>query len=242
MNAAYVNGRLNTGGSYAQNAEDSYGTTNVGVDFNHAGRDNAVCVYAQRKGTRGDVALRLGHDSHFANGNFHYQGMMAVNSEGIALGQTSPSGSAMLVNTPALANGHYGFSVENYPVAGGGRYAVPVASYQNITFARAQGIDRQVDMDIRIPANIVRAHPGQVYSVNADVSMNLLYNGFLVTPQGQPVSGRIQETGDTVYPNGLFSIASTTLLKDIHVSDNQQHYLCDLSQPTAESRYLCVLN
>ncbi|KFK98830.1 hypothetical protein [Serratia sp. Ag1] len=81
--------------------------------------------------------------------------------------------------------------------------------------------------------------PLQVYPVKAEVSMNLLYNGFLVDSQGAPVSGTLQESGDTVYPNGLFSLASSTLLQEITVSGKQGRYRCDLTKPK-DKRFLCV--
>lgn len=241
FNAAYIHGRLNTGGSYAKEFEDNYGMTKAGIDFNNLGKENtAIGAYAQRNGTRGDVVVRASYDDHITNGSLRYSGMLAANSNGIALGQSSPSGAAMLIKTPEVANGNYGFKVENYPVANDGVYAVPVGSYQSIPFAKAQGVSSDLDMNIRVPANIVLAHPGQVYSVNADVNMNLLYNGFLVNDEGNPVTGIVTETGDSVYPNGLFSIASSKLLEHIHVRAKNGNYQCNLSQVKQENSYLCV--
>lgn len=108
-----------------------------------------------------------------------------------------------------------------------------------MTFAQAQSVDADMDMNIRLPANVVRAHPGQVYPVQAEVEMNLLYNGFLVNNHGGPVSGTVSETGDTVYPNGLFSLASTTLIKEITVTSKQGRYRCDMTKPK-DKRYLCI--
>ncbi|AHG18521.1 hypothetical protein Z042_01870 [Chania multitudinisentens RB-25] len=239
FNAAYNNGRLHTGGSYQREFEDSFGTTYAGVDFSEIGRTNAVGLNAQRSGTRGDVSLRVGREDHITNGSFNYNGMLAASENGIALGRTSPSGAAMLVSTPELGETQYGFRVEGYPVAGGGTYAVPLASYQDVTFARAQTVDANMDMNIRLPANIIRAHPGQVYAVKAEVEMNLLYNGFMVDKLGAPVSGTLQESGDTVHPNGLFSIASSALLKEVTLNGKQGRYRCDLSKPKG-NYYTCV--
>ncbi|MHA7847795.1 TcfC E-set like domain-containing protein [Serratia sp. D1N4] len=239
LNAAYNNGKLHTGGSYTREFEDSTGTTYAGVDFSEVGRTNAVGLNARRSGTRGDASLRLGVDDHITSGSFNYNGMLAASKDGIALGRTSPSGAAMLVTTPKLGDTQYGFKVEGNPVGGGSTYAVPLASYQDVTFARAQAVDANMDMNIRLPANVVRAHPGQVYPVKAEVAMNLLYNGFLVDSRGVPVSGTVSETGDAVYPNGLFSMASTTLIKEITVTGKQGRYRCDLTQPR-DNRYLCV--
>ncbi len=239
FNAAYNNGKLHTGGSYMREFEDSHGTTYAGVDFSEIGRANAVGLNARRSGTRGDASMRLGVDDHITSGSFNYNGMLAASKDGVALGRTSPSGAAMLVTTPELGGMKYGFKVEGYPVANSSTYAVPLASYQDVTFARAQTVDADVDMNIRLPANVVRAHPGQVYPVQAEVEMNLLYNGFLVDTHGNPVSGTLQETGDTVYPNGLFSVASSMLLKEVTVNGKQGRYRCDLSQQK-EKRYLCV--
>lgn len=239
LNAAYSDGKLHTGGSYTREFEDSTGTTYAGVDFSEVGRTNAVGLNARRSGTRGDASLRAGVDDHITSGSFNYNGMLAASRDGIALGRTSPSGAAMLVTTPKLGDAKYGFKVEGNPVGEGSTYAVPLASYQDVTFARAQAVDANVDMNIRLPANVVRAHPGQVYPVRAEVDMNLLYNGFLVDSNGAPVSGVLLETGDTVYPNGLFSVASSMLLKEVTVTGKQGRYRCDLSQPK-DKRYLCV--
>lgn len=239
LNAAYNNGKLHTGGSYAREFEDSTGTTTAGIDFSDVGRTNAVGLNARRNGTRGDASLRVGVDDHITSGSFNYNGMLAASQDGFALGRTSPSGAAMLVRTPKLGDAKYGFKVEGNPVGGGSTYAVPLASYQDVTFAQAQSVDADMDMNIRLPANVVRAHPGQVYPVQAEVEMNLLYNGFLVNNHGGPVSGTVSETGDTVYPNGLFSLASTTLIKEITVTGKQGRYRCDMTRPK-DKRYLCV--
>ncbi|WP_431225872.1 hypothetical protein ACQ86O_27725 (plasmid) [Serratia sp. L9] len=239
FNAAYENDRLHTGGSYTRDFEDSTGTTTAGADFSEVGRTNSFGVMGKRSGTRGDASLRVGVDDRVTNGSFNYNGMVAASKDGLALGRTSPSGVAMLVTTPNLGDMKYGFRVEGHPVAGGSTYAVPLGSYQDVVFAGAQSVDTGTDMNIRLPANVVRAHPGQVYPVNAEVEMNMLYNGFLVTASGQPVSGTVKETGDTVYPNGLFSVASSTLLRHITVEGQQQRYRCDLTEPK-DSRYLCV--
>ena len=240
LNAAYYGGKLHTGGSYSREFEDSTGTTYAGVDFSEIGRTNAVGLNARRSGTRGDASVRVGVDNDVTSGSFNYNGMLAASKDGIALGRTSPSGAALLVTTPKLGEVKYGFKVEGTPVGGGSTYAVPLASYQDLTFARAQTVDSGMDMNIRLPANVVRAHPGQVYPVKAEVSMNMMYTGFLVDKQGQPVSGTLQESGDTVYPNGLFSLASSTLLKEITVSGKQGRYRCDLTKPK-DNYYTCVV-
>lgn len=239
FNAAYNNGKLHTGGSYQREFEDSFGTTYASVDFSEIGRTNAVGLSAQRSGTRGDASLRVGLDDHITNGSFNYSGMLAASKDGIALGRSSPGGAAMLVSTPDLGDAKYGFKVEGYPVAGGSTYAVPLASYQDVTFARAQTVDTNLDMNIRLPANVIRAHPGQVYPVKAEVEMNMLYNGFMVDKLGAPVSGILQESGDTVYPNGLFSLASSTLLKEVILNGKQGRYRCDMSKPKG-NYYTCV--
>jgi len=43
-------------------------------------------------------------------------------------------------------------------------------------------------MALKLPADIVRGHPGQVFSVTADVKLNLLYNGFFVDAHHQLIS------------------------------------------------------
>lgn len=239
LNASYSAGKLHTGGSYTREFEDSTGTTFIGGDFSNAGSTNAVGVNTRRSGSRGETSLRVGVNDRITSGSFNYNGMFAASKDGFAFGRTSPSGAAMLVRTPDLGATKYGFKVENSPVGGGGVYAVPLASYQDVVFARAQTVETNVDMNIRLPANVVRAHPGQVYPVKAEVEVNLLYNGFLVDSQGNPVSGILKETGDTAYPNGLFSITSSILLKEITVSGKRGRYRCDMTQPQ-DNRYLCI--
>jgi hypothetical protein len=239
LNAAYNNGKLYTGGSYAREFEDSTGTTTAGVDFSEIGRTNAIGLNARRSGTRGDASVRVGVDDHITSGSFNYNGMLAASKDGIAMGRTSPSGAAMLVSTPKLGGAKYGFKIEGSPVGGGSTYAVPLASYQDVTFAKAQTVDSGMDMNIRLPANVVRAHPGQVYPVKAEVEMNLLYNGFMVDKHGTPVSGTLNETGDMVYPNGLFSVTSSTILKEVTLNSKQGRYRCDLTKPNG-NYYTCM--
>ena len=90
-----------------------------------------------------------------------------------------------------------------------------------------------------MPANIVRAHPGQVYPAQAKVDINMVYSGLLTGPDGEPVGGRILETGDTAHPNGLFSISAKTVLPRITVQQAGRSYVCDLSDGGSDGRYRC---
>ena len=69
----------------------------------------------------------------------------------------------MLLSTPEVSGTDYGFNIEGHPVAGGGTYAVPLGMYDDVSFARVVSGNDGLDMNIEVPANIVRAHPGQVY-------------------------------------------------------------------------------
>lgn len=98
-----------------------------------------------------------------------------------------------------------------------------------------------MDMNIQLPVNIARAHPGQVFVSKANITLDMLYSGFLKDPKGQPVSGVVNETGDTIHPNGLFTINSGVILKKITVKNGSAQYHCDMSQPR-DHIYLCNIN
>lgn len=239
--AARVGGQTQVSGDYRKEFQDSYGTSTAGMTVSRLDSKNSVNAYASRSGTRGDVSLNLGHDSDTSNADFNYRGMLAASSQGISLGRYSPGGSAMLLSTPAIGDTPYGFSVEGHPVAGDGTYAVPLGNYGDVAFARVLTNSEDMDMNIEVPANIIRAHPGQVYSADAKVDIHMVYSGLLVDPAGKPVGGRIVETGDTAYPNGLFSISSKSVLPGITVEKGQQRYRCDLSKTIdgSQSQYRC---
>ena len=239
VRAAQYGGKTQLSGDYRKDYDDSFGTTTAGVTVNRIDSTNSFNAYGSRAGTRGDASLNLGHSDSASNVDFNYRGMFAANQEGIALGRYSNDGSAMLLQTPALGETPYGFSVEGQPVAGGGTYAVPLNQYTDVSFARVASDSENMDMNIEVPANIVRAHPGQVYNAKAKVDINMVYSGILVNASGQPVGGTIQETGDTAYANGLFSISSKAVLAHISVDAAGRRYTCDLSKPVKPSHYLC---
>ncbi|MTD29269.1 fimbrial protein [Erwinia sp. J316] len=225
-------------GDYRNTFEDQYGETTAGTTVSRIDDETSVALYASRAGTRGDVSVNLGHNPFSTNADFNYRGMLAANSQGVALGRYSYSGSAMLLKTPEIPGTHYGFSVEGAPVAGGRRYAVPLQSYADVSFARVTTNSKDMDMNVEVPANIVRAHPGQVYDAEATVQLSLLYNGFMKDVHGEPVAGVITQTGDIVYPNGLFSIVSKTLLSNVTVDAKSGVYRCDLTRPVGND-YSC---
>lgn len=231
FSAARSGGQTQLSGDYRHAIDDTFGTTTLGTTVSRLRNTNNVNLYAIREGSRGDLSLNLGHSGSANNADLNYRGMIAANTRGIALGRYGNSGAAMLVSTPILQGIGYGFEVEGSPVGGGGLYAVPIGSYQDIAFARVNSQGRDQDMNVEVPANITRAHPGQVYTAKASVDINLLYNGFLQDAQGNPVSGTILETSDIAYPNGLFSIASKLPLPTIDVEKSNRRFRCDLSKP-----------
>lgn len=239
VRAAQYGGKTQLSGDYRKDYDDSFGTTTAGVTVNRIDSTNSFNAYGSRAGTRGDASLNVGHSDSTSNLDFNYRGMFAANAEGVALGRYSNDGSAMLLQTPALGETPYGFRVEGQPVAGGSTYAVPLNQYTNVSFARVASDSENMDMNIEVPANIVRAHPGQVYSAKAKVDINMIYSGILVNVSGQPVGGTIQETGDTAYANGLFSISSKAVLTHISIDAAGRRYTCDLSKPLKPSHYLC---
>ena len=239
VRAAQYGGKTQLSGDYRQDYDDNFGTTSTGVTVNRIDSSNSFNAYGSRAGTRGDASLNLGHSDAASNLDFNYRGMVAANRDGIALGRYSHGGSAMLLQTPALGETPYGFKVEGHPVAGDGTYAVPLNQYSDVPFARVSSDSDNMDMNIEVPANIVRAHPGQVYNAKAKVDINMVYSGILVDTAGKPVGGIIHETGDTAYANGLFSISSKAVLANITVDVAGGRYTCDLSKPVQPSHYLC---
>lgn len=238
INTAYTQQQLNTSASYQKEFIDNYGASTLGVSGSASGKLNSVGGFAKRSGSRGGISGRVGIDNQITNGGISYNGMLALSSQGVALGRSSYSGAALLIKAPALGGTPYSFHVEDSPITGGGTYAIPVPRYQDRFFVRTHTDRSDMDMNIQLPVNIVRAHPGQVFSGEADITLNLLYSGFLKNAQGLPVSGVIEETGDTAYPNGLFSINAQNRLQAITVHGPSGRYRCDMhSQPT--HIYLC---
>lgn len=238
INTAYTQQQLNTSASYQKEFTDHYGASTLGVSGSTSGKITSVGSFAKRSGSRGDISGRLGIDNQITNGSINYNGMLALSPQGIAFGRSSYSGAALLIKTPTLGDTPYSFHVENSPITGSGLYAIPIPRYQDRFFVRTHTDRSDMDMNIQLPVNIVRAHPGQVFSGEADITLNLLYSGFLRNIQGLPVSGIIEETGDTAYSNGLFSINTTSLLKTITVQDPSGRYRCDMHQQRHHI-YLC---
>ncbi|KWH56386.1 TcfC E-set like domain-containing protein [Burkholderia sp. AU39826] len=228
FSAAHARGQTQLSGDVRKDFQDSFGTTSVGLSANRIGNDYGVNVYGTRSGTRGDASLNLGQGSGGSNVDFNYRGMVAASKHGMAFGRYSSSGSAMLLKTPNIPGMKYGFNVEGSPVAGNGTYAVPLNAYADVPFARVLSNSEKIDMNVEVPANIVRAHPGQVYAATAKVDINMVYSGFLKDANGNPLSGKVLETGDKVHPNGLFSIVSKQMLSQITLDQNGHHYTCSL--------------
>ncbi|WP_192557908.1 TcfC E-set like domain-containing protein [Pseudomonas allokribbensis] len=239
FSAAHNRGQSQLSGDYRKDFQDSFGTTTSGVTVSRIDQRNNVNLYGSRSGTRGDTSLNLGHSDTASNLDMNYRGMLAASSDGIALGRYSNSGSAMLLKTPDIPGTKYGFNVEGNPVAGNSTYAVPLNSYSDVSFARVLSSSEDMDMNIEVPANIVRAHPGQVYAAEAKVDINMIYSGFLVDASGRPIGGTILETGDIAHPNGLFSIFSKAVLAQITVDQMGRRYSCDLRSATG-SYYHCL--
>ena len=77
-------------------------------------------------------------------------------------------------------------------------------------------------MNIEVPANIARA-PGQVYPAQAKVDINMVYSGLLTGPDGEPVGGRILETGDTAHPERpVLDIGQDRVAQDHRAAGRQE--------------------
>lgn len=228
FSAARAGGRTQLSGDYRKEFQDGFGTTTLGVTGSRINADYGINAYGTRSGTRGDASLNVGYNGNASNVDFNYRGMVAASKDGAAFGRYSNGGSAMLLSTPKIDGIDYGFNVEGSPVGGDSTYAVPLNAYSDVAFARVLSNSDKFDMNIEVPANIVRAHPGQVYKARARVDINMIYSGFLKDPDGKPVSGRIVETGDTAHRNGLFSIVSKKVLSMVTVDGNGQQYTCNL--------------
>ena len=238
VNVAHVGGQTQLSGDVRKDFVDSFGTSTIGATANRVGSNYGVNLYGTRSGTRGDASLNLGTSNAGSNVDFNYRGMVAASKDGMAFGRYSSSGSALLLRTPKIDGMKYGFSVEGSPVAGNGTYAVPLNAYRDVSFARVFGNNDNLDMNIEVPANIMRAHPGQVYSAKARVDINMVYSGFMIDENGQPVSGKIVETDDTVHRNGLFSIVSKKMLGVVTVDGGGRRLTCDLKDAKG-SNFLC---
>ena len=224
-------------GDYRRDFQDSYGSTSLGTTVTRQDRETSLTAYGSRSGTRGDTSLNLGHNGRSTSADFNYRGMVAASADGLALGRYSGGGSALLLKTPEVSGTDYGFNVEGHPVAGGGTCGTARHVRRRVLRAGGQR-QRRPDMNIEVPANIVRAHP-PVYPAQAKVDINMVYSGLLTGPDGEPVGGRILETGDTAHPNGLFSISAKTVLPRITVQQAGRSYVCDLSDGGSDGRYRC---
>ncbi|WP_414442800.1 TcfC E-set like domain-containing protein [Burkholderia sp. 22PA0106] len=227
--AAHSGGQTQLNADVRKDFQDGFGTSTIGMNANRVGNDFGANVYGSRSGTRGDASLNIGHAAGTTNVDFNYRGMSAANRHGAALGRYSGSGSAMLLKTPDIEGTKYGFNVEGNPVAGNGTYAVPLPAYQDVPFARVFSNSQDLDMNIEVPANVVRAHPGQLYSASARVDISMIYSGFLTDAEGKPLSGTIEESGDTVHKNGLFSLVSKKLMSRLTVNRDGKRYHCNLN-------------
>ncbi|WP_414442791.1 fimbria/pilus outer membrane usher protein [Burkholderia sp. 22PA0106] len=227
--AAHSGGQTQLNADVRKDFQDGFGTSTIGMNANRVGNDFGANVYGSRSGTRGDASLNIGHAAGITNVDFNYRGMAAANRHGAALGRYSGSGSAMLLKTPDIEGTKYGFNVEGNPVAGNGTYAVPLPAYQDVPFARVFSNSQDLDMNIEVPANVVRAHPGQLYSASARVDISMIYSGFLTDAEGKPLSGTIEESGDTVHKNGLFSLVSKKLMSRLTVNRDGKRYHCNLN-------------
>ncbi|WP_342221911.1 hypothetical protein [Candidatus Fukatsuia endosymbiont of Tuberolachnus salignus] len=238
IDTLYRDKQVATHTQYQRQFNDNYGVTTLNVESETLERDYYFSSDIHRNGTRGNVGLRVALNNQVASSSFHYGSILAANTSGIALGRSNYSGVAMLVKVPRLAGTAYSFNVEGSPVANGGTYAVPISRYQDHAFVRTQSEGSLHDIAVQLPANIVQAHPGQVFSVAANVKLSLLYYGFFVDANRQPIEGIVQETGDIVYPNGMFSINSDLVLKYLTIKHKSAFYLCDMSQQSGHY-YFC---
>ncbi|WP_459624675.1 TcfC E-set like domain-containing protein [Burkholderia sp. 3C] len=236
--AAHSGGQTQLNADVRKDFQDSFGTSSIGLNANRVGNDFGAYAYGSRSGTRGDASLNIGYSAAATNVDFNYRGMVAASRDGVALGRFAGSGSAMLLTTPKIEGTKYGFNVEGNPVAGNGIYAVPLAAYRDVPFARVFSNSQDLDMNIEVPANVVRAHPGQVYSASARVDISMIYSGFLTDAEGRPLSGTIEESGDTVHKNGLFSLVSKKMLPQLTVERDGKRYNCNLKDVQG-SYYRC---
>ncbi|WP_081065565.1 TcfC E-set like domain-containing protein [Burkholderia territorii] len=238
FSAAHSGGQTQLSGDVRKDFQDSFGTTTVGMSANRIGNQYGIYAHGSRSGTRGEASLSIGHSRTSSNVDFNYRGVVAASKDGVAFGRYNSSGSAMLLETPEVPGVTYGFNVEGSPVSGNSTYAVPLNAYSDVAFARVLSNSNDLDMNIEVPANVVRAHPGQVYSAKARVDISMIYSGFLTDADGKPIDGTIAETGDTVHRNGLFSIVSKKMLGSITVDRADSRYRCDLKNAKG-SYYRC---
>ncbi|MDN0089365.1 TcfC E-set like domain-containing protein [Yersinia nurmii] len=240
LTSIYANEQLTSGIDYQHSRQNDGGGSGLSLNSTLSGKNHSMSSTVSRQGSQGNLSIDVGANNHTMFGGLRYSGMLAANTQGIALGPAGFGGGAMLVTTPEIGV-PYSFRVQGQPVIGGGTTAIPVPLYNYQSFADIQTSRSDMDMRINLPVNMIHAHPGQVFSAKADIQLTLLYNGFFRTQENQPVSGNIVETGDEVHPNGLFSISSGKVLKYINVKNDTGSFLCDLSQQR-NHYYLCHPN
>lgn len=158
INSAYDQQQLVTSASYQKEFNDNYGNSTLGIDGSASGKTSSIGSFAHRSGSRGDVSARMGIDNKITNGSISYSGMLAVSPQGMALGRSSYSGTALLIETPDLAGTPYSFNAEGHPITGSGIYAIPIPRYQDRFFVQTHTERNDLDMNIQLPVNIARAH------------------------------------------------------------------------------------
>lgn len=231
-------GRLTTNASYTKQNNYENGSSATGIDVSKSGRVSSANVSYHRNSPGGDYTLSSGIDGNVYNVRMNYSGMFAANSKGYGFGKASTDGVALLVESPKLDYDVKGYFVENSPVGTDSIYAVPINSYESINYAKAESRQDNLDMTVKIPANITRAHPGQVYYAHSDIDLNISYTGFFVDEDKKAVHGNILETGDVVLKNGLFSIYSKLPLEKVTVVNSSSSYICNMKN-SINNYYTC---
>ncbi|HEE8951258.1 MULTISPECIES: TcfC E-set like domain-containing protein [Providencia] len=226
--------------SYQKEWIDQFGSTTANIDYGHSKDNDNITLSAGRSGSLGELNTSVGFDRNNTQGSLYYRGGLSVSKYGVYPGRYNNSGSVLLVDTPANEGGsYYGFNVFGNPVTSGRIYSVPINSYKPIGYASVSNNNAEdIDMQIEVPVNVLKSHPGQVYYSKALVNINQIYSGFMRNKLGEPVSGTLSN-GELVYRNGLFSFNSEKVLKDISLSHGNVNYKCDLTLKK-DNGYVCI--
>lgn len=225
--------------NYQKDWVDTLGTTSSSIDYSHSNNNDNVGLRLTRSGFLGDATASVNINDQSAQGSLYYRGSFSASEYGIYPGRYNTSGAALLVEVPKDESGYYyGFSVNGSPVRSGRTLSVPIGNYKTIGYAPVANNADDIDMQIEVPANIVKSHPGQVYYAKAFVDINQVYSGFMRDKNGKPVNG-ILDNGEPVYQNGLFSFNAKKVINEIILKNNEMSYRCDLKVKNDNS-YICT--
>lgn len=242
INMANYNNDTIYSANYNKSYADSFGRTSYDVNYTHSNNDNDIGLQVSRDGHYGIINGSIDINNSTAQGAIYYNGSLAISKYGINFGRNNPFGSSLLVNIPSVndIDNPIGFSIDSNPVETGNTLAIPINVYQNIGYLPVLNNNDDIDLQVDVPANIAKSHPGQVYFTKANIDISQIYNGIMRDKNGTPLSGTLNN-GEIVYRNGMFSFNSKKILSTIVLlTENKVRYECDLTFKK-NNGYECII-